>query len=109
MDTKRWGCAILRTRIGSALAYYYGMITQIDANIGRSAGDVARAGELDNTIIVFTADHGENLGDHRLLFKGTTYDCVTNVPAIVSWPGHGRSGVERDLLLQLDRPHAHPA
>jgi arylsulfatase A-like enzyme len=67
-------------------AYYYGMVTQIDANIGRLLDLLRARGELDNTIVLFTADHGENLGDHRLLFKGTTYDCVTNVPAIFYWP-----------------------
>jgi arylsulfatase A-like enzyme len=89
-------------------AYYYGMITQIDANIGRLLDVLQRQGQLDNTIVLFTADHGENLGDHRLLFKGTTYDCVTNVPAIIRWPedvqpgganaGKIRPGSSRDLL-----------
>ena len=102
-------------------ATYYGMISQIDANIGRLL-DVLRAqGQLDNTIVLFTADHGENLGDHRLLFKGTTYDCVTNVPAIVHWPGNGQPGSTRDLLCSsidlmptlldlagVDAPHPSP-
>ena len=68
-------------------AVYYGMISQIDANIGRILDELERRGELENTIIVFNADHGEMLGDHRLLFKGTTYDCITNVPLIVCRPG----------------------
>ena len=67
-------------------AYYYGMISQIDANVGRLLEALRARGELDNTLILFTADHGENLGDHRLLFKGTTYDCVTQVPFVVRPP-----------------------
>ena len=68
-------------------AYYYGMVSQIDANIGRILDDLSAAGELGNTLIFFTADHGEMLGDHRLLFQGTTSDCVTGVPFIASGPG----------------------
>jgi arylsulfatase A-like enzyme len=79
-------------------AYYYGMISQIDKNIGRLIDTLKRQGRLGNTVIIFTADHGENLGDHRLLFKGTTYDCVTSVPFIVCWPGNTHSGEVRDLL-----------
>jgi arylsulfatase A-like enzyme len=78
-------------------AYYYGMITQIDANIGRLLDTLRGQGRLDNTLVVFTADHGENLGDHRLLFKGTTYDCVTKVPFVVRTPGAAQSA-DRDLL-----------
>ncbi len=79
-------------------AVYYGMITQIDRNIGRILDELEARGELENTIIVFNADHGEMLGDHRLLFKGTTYDCITNVPLIVCRPGETHPGAVRDLF-----------
>jgi arylsulfatase A-like enzyme len=79
-------------------AYYYGMVSQIDVNVGRLIGTLRRQGQLENTVIVFTTDHGENLGDHRLLFKGTTYDCVTRVPFVVSWPGCEPAGEMRDVL-----------
>lgn len=79
-------------------AYYYGMTSQIDANVGRLVGALGERGQLENTVLVFTADHGENLGDHRLLFKGTTYDPVTRVPCILSWPGNPHPGETRDLL-----------
>jgi arylsulfatase A-like enzyme len=79
-------------------AYYYGMISLIDKNVGRLIDALRERGQLENTIVVFTTDHGENLGDHRLLFKGTTYDCVTGVPLIVSWPGCRQPGTSRDLL-----------
>jgi arylsulfatase A-like enzyme len=79
-------------------AYYYGMISQIDKNVGRLIDTLAALGQLDNTVIVFTADHGENLGDHRLLFKGTTYDCVTKVPFLLSWSDTACPGETRGLL-----------
>jgi arylsulfatase A-like enzyme len=79
-------------------AYYYGMISLIDKNVGRLVDVLQRRGELENTLIVFTADHGENLGDHHLLFKGTTYDCVTNVPFVITWRGNAHPGAARDAL-----------
>jgi arylsulfatase A-like enzyme len=74
------------------------MISQIDKNVGRLIDTLAALGQLGDTVVVFTADHGENLGDHRLLFKGTTYDCVTQVPFLVSWPENSHPGESRELL-----------
>ena len=79
-------------------AYYYGMITHIDVNIGRILQSFSARGLLDNTIVAFTTDHGEMLGDHHLLFKGTTYDCITNVPFIIAGPGIPDTGASRSLL-----------
>ena len=79
-------------------AYYYGMVSQIDTNVGRLMDTLRRQGQLENTVIAFTTDHGENLGDHHLLFKGTTYDCVTRVPFVVSWPGCESPGEVRSPL-----------
>jgi arylsulfatase A-like enzyme len=79
-------------------SYYYGMISLIDKNIGRLVEALEGMGQMQDTIIIFTADHGENLGDHHLLFKGTTYDCVTAMPFILSWPGYVPMDEVRDLL-----------
>ena len=79
-------------------AFYYGMISLIDKQVGRILETLARREMLDNTIIVFTSDHGEMLGDHHLVFKGTTYDAVTNVPLIVARPGETAAGALRTTL-----------
>lgn len=71
-------------------AFYYGMVTLIDKQVGRIIDTIRAMGQEENTIVVFTADHGEMLGDHGLVFKGTTYDQVTRMPLLVSAPG-GRS------------------
>ena len=45
-------------------------------------------GILDDTLILFTSDHGELMGDHGLLFKGPfLYDCLIKAPMVVQWPG----------------------
>lgn len=79
-------------------AYYYGMISFIDQQVGRLLEALAAKGMLDNTIVLFTSDHGEMLGDHHLVFKGTTYDEVTNVPLMISNPGQIPAGVVRTAM-----------
>lgn len=81
-------------------AYYYGMISLIDKQIGKILSALEDRGMLDNTIIIFTADHGELLGDHNLLFKGALYDSVTNVPFLLRLPENKKSGQKWDGFCQ---------
>jgi arylsulfatase len=82
----------LRTLTPAALdlvkAYYYGMISENDKYIGTILDELKSQGLDDHTVVVFNADHGEMLGDHGLLFKGSyMYDGVTQVPLIIRAPG----------------------
>ncbi|MBL4701646.1 MAG: sulfatase-like hydrolase/transferase [Phycisphaeraceae bacterium] len=79
-------------------AYYYGMISLIDKQVGRLKDALRKQGMLDNTIIVFTSDHGEMLGDHHMVFKGSSYDCVTRVPMIITRPDKSQAGHRREAL-----------
>ena len=65
---------------------YQGLITQLDHHLGRLFDTLADAGRLDDTLIVFTADHGDFLGDHWLGEKELFYDTVQKVPFIVADP-----------------------
>jgi arylsulfatase A-like enzyme len=67
--------------------YYYGMISLNDKYIGQMLDAMAALGLADRTVVVNTADHGEMLGDHGLLFKaGYMYDEVLRTPLIVRAP-----------------------
>jgi len=66
---------------------YQGLIQQLDDHLGRLFDYMEGAGLMRNTLIVFTADHGEFLGDHWLGEKELFYDCVQRVPFIVMDPG----------------------
>jgi arylsulfatase A-like enzyme len=69
-------------------SYYYGMISLNDKYIGRMLESLTQLGVADRTIVVVTADHGEMLGDHGLLFKaGYMYDEVLRTPLIIRAPG----------------------
>lgn len=68
-------------------AAYYGMITLIDDNVGRIMAALAAKGLTENTVVIFTHDHGEMMGDHGLLFKGPfLYDSIIKSPFVISWP-----------------------
>lgn len=69
-------------------AIHYGMINFIDDNIGRVMETLNRLGLAEDTIVVFTSDHGDSMGAHGLIQKHNAfYDSFTHVPFIVSWPG----------------------
>src|SRR3546814_11630383 len=65
---------------------YQGLITQLDDHLGRLFDYMESAGLMDNTLIVFTADHGDFMGDHWLGEKELFYDTVQLVPMIVMDP-----------------------
>jgi arylsulfatase len=83
-------------------AAYYAMIEQIDDNVGRLLDALERTGQRENTLIIFTSDHGEALGDHGLLQKGCRfYEGLVRVPLLWSWPGHFQAGRRSDALVEL--------
>ena len=67
-------------------ASYYGLMSEVDDNIGRLIALLKQSGEYDSTLIIFTSDHGEQLGDHWLLGKVGYFDQSFHVPLIVRDP-----------------------
>ncbi|MFT5368713.1 MAG: arylsulfatase A-like enzyme [Candidatus Latescibacterota bacterium] len=71
-----------------AAACYYASITEIDEQYGRLIDLVEKAGQLDNTIVVLTSDHGELLGSHGLYCKNYSgFEEVYNIPMVMAGPG----------------------
>lgn len=70
-------------------AAYWAMVDLIDTQTGRMIEALEESGQLENTIIIFTSDHGEMLGDHGIYMKGPHfYDCCVRVPLLMAWKGH---------------------
>ena len=69
------------------IAEYYGMISDMDEKIGEMLDTLARTGLAEDTIIVYTADHGLAVGQHGLLGKQNLYDHSVRVPLILRGPG----------------------
>jgi len=81
------------------LDYYVECEEMVDREIGRLLDALEKSGQADNTIIVFTSDHGEMAGSHKLRTKGNfAYEEVMNVPLIFVWRGKIPSGVSTDAL-----------
>ena len=83
-------------------AAYYAMVEMIDIEFGRLMDTLEETGEIDNTIVIFTSDHGEMLGDHGIYLKGPYfYEGLAHVPLIISWKGHFQRGVRLQTLTEL--------
>lgn len=83
-------------------ALYYAMIAQIDDQFARILNELDRTGQRDNTVIIFTSDHGEALGDHGLMYKGCRfYEGLVRVPLIFSWPREFKGGLISEGLVEL--------
>ncbi len=83
-------------------AKYYAMIELIDHNVGRMLDALEESGQSENTVVIFTSDHGETLGDHGLLLKGCRfYESLVHVPLVISWPGRFRQGLRSRALVEL--------
>jgi arylsulfatase A-like enzyme len=83
-------------------AAYYAMIEQVDHQFGRILDGLERAGQLEDTVVIFMSDHGEALGDHGLSHKGCRFfDGLVRVPLLVSWPGRFLAGLRSDALVGL--------
>jgi arylsulfatase len=83
-------------------AYYAGLVQQIDVEVGRIVAALESKGMLDNTVIVFSSDHGDYLGDHGLSGKGSFYEGACHVPMIVRHPGVTQPKVSDALVTLTD-------
>jgi arylsulfatase A-like enzyme len=78
------------------------MIAQVDDQLARLLDCLDATGQRDDTLVIFTSDHGESLGDHGLLYKGCRfYEGLVRVPLIFRWPGRVQAGVRSDALVEL--------
>jgi arylsulfatase A-like enzyme len=84
------------------IAEYYGMTTWMDAALGRMLSALDRAGLADKTLVLFTSDHGDNLGSHGWVQKGGVNEESIRIPMIIRNPlGHGVTGVHQDHVVSL--------
>jgi len=85
------------------IANYYGMISLIDHNVGRILAHLDETGLAENTIVIFTSDHGDWMGDHGLMLKGPMlYDGLVRVGLVVRGPGVAANQVVDEPVSIID-------
>lgn len=87
-------------------AQYWAMIALVDHEVGRILAALEEAGLAEDTLVVFSSDHGEMLGNHQQLLKGPQlYDDLTCVPLLLKWPERIAPNTNVDALVQwIDLP-----
>ncbi len=74
-------------QVRTARAAYYGLVTYMDERIGEVLDTLKESGLAEDTVVVYTSDHGEMAGEHRMWWKSSFYEGSVGVPLIMSWPG----------------------
>ena len=91
-----------RTELAKNIAIYYAMVSLMDKYIGQILGKLDELGAAEETLVVFTTDHGHFFGQHGLTAKGAFhYEDMIKVPFIVRYPGQVSAGEQSDALQSL--------
>jgi len=92
------------TDIHKSRAAYYASITHVDEQIGRVIEALKRRGELETTLILLTADHGDMMGDQHLWRKTYAYEGSSRVPMLIRWPGKLKNLAPAKRGRIIDKP-----
>ena len=80
---------------------YYALVTRMDIMIGEILDKLQECDLLQNTLVVYSSDHGDQIGERGLWWKHTFYEESVKIPMIVSWPGTLPEGEHRDHIVNL--------
>ena len=80
---------------------YYGLTQWLDEEVGKVLKTLGDSEVAENTIVIYTTDHGENMGEHGLWWKNCVYEHAARVPLIISWPGRWKGGQRRTGACSL--------
>ncbi|VGO18164.1 sulfatase family protein [Pontiella sulfatireligans] len=85
-----------------SVPFYFANITGVDKQLGRVFQALEQSGEADNTIVVFTADHGEMMGSHNKFGKLVIYEEAFCVPFMIKYPGKTKGTLEDLMITPVD-------
>lgn len=74
---------------------YYGLTEWVDEEIGKVLAALRKSPFAENTVVIYTTDHGENMGEHTLWWKNCMYEQASHIPLIISWPKRWKGGQRR--------------
>jgi len=88
--------------IRNAIAAYYGMVTFLDENIGRVLHALDASGQVESTRVIYTTDHGEQLGEHGMWWKSSMLEASVGIPLIVAGPDVPRGKISTTNVSLVD-------
>ena len=91
--------AVTEAEILRARAAYWGLVTRVDVMVGQILQALADNDLAENTLIIYTSDHGDMVGEHGLWWKHVFYEESVKVPLIVAWPGVIPGGQRSDRVV----------
>ncbi|XP_007562876.1 arylsulfatase K [Poecilia formosa] len=98
--TKNCSSDFTEEEIKSVRTFYYAMCAEADAMLGQVISALREKGLLDNTVLIFTADHGELAMEHRQFYKMSMFEGSSRVPLLIMGPGL-KSGLQVHQLVSL--------
>lgn len=93
---------VTESHIRNARHAYYGMCTYIDDKVGRLLDTLNKVGLEEDTVVVFTSDHGEMLGERGMWFKQSFYEWSVRVPLVIRIPGQQSKSRVSELVSLVD-------
>jgi arylsulfatase A-like enzyme len=84
------------------LRHYHAAVSQVDAGVGRLVAELAHLGIAENTIIVFSSDHGDMQGSHGLTNKCVPYEESVRIPFVAAGPGIAKGYVRKEAIGTVD-------
>lgn len=85
----------------AGIASYYANVSYMDEQVGRVLRTLEELDLADNTIVIYTTDHGEHLFEHRMIQKHCFYEAAVRVPLLIRWPGRIPPGERAAALVEL--------
>jgi arylsulfatase A-like enzyme len=92
------GSAMTDRHFRQLMATYFALMTELDHHVGRLVAHLKAIGRWDDTLVIFTCDHGENLGDHWLCGKSAYFDAAFHIPMIVRDPRATADGARGTVI-----------
>lgn len=96
---RKWWRKNIEPNLNEYQQIYYAMTANLDWNVGRLLDAIDKQGLRDDTIIVFTSDHGEMFGAHGRVQKNIFYEEAARIPFLIRWPGNIPPGLTADVCL----------
>lgn len=100
-ETTGLGSGVPEEAVLKARTAYWAMVDRMDRILGTILEAVENLGVSDNTLVVYTSDHGDHIGEHGLWWKQTLLDPAVKVPGVLSWPGVIPAGTRSDRVAGL--------